>query len=103
MDGSMVIGGAEYCGFGKAVDGSDGHPAALEAALAVAWAVDAGAVVVVGLVVVDVDDLLDPLNRRTETPTTTRMAMPMVTRRRRLWRRLTAFCSASRRAWRPAF
>ena len=97
------MGGALNCGFGSAVDGSDGQPAAFEAASALAWAVDTGAVVVVVLVAAVVVEWLHGLVITRDRPTTTATAMPIVTARRMPRLRLTAFCSASSRAWRPAF
>jgi hypothetical protein len=97
----MVIGGADFhWGFGSCVDGLDGHPADFEAASAVAWADDTDVVVVV---VVAVFDLLPGLNTRSESPTTISTTTPMVTNRRTVCLRFAAFCSASRRAWRPTF
>ena len=95
---SIVIGGALNCGLGSGVEGLDGQPAALDAASAVACAADGGAVVVVVVVAAAVVEWLHGLVIRRDRPTTTTTAMPMVTARRMPRLRLTAFCSASRRA-----
>lgn len=102
----MVIGGAAYCGLDSWVEGFNGQPPAFDTVLAVSWAADTDVVDVVGLVVVVVDAVVDldhGLVMRSESPTTTTTAMTVVTVRRSPFLRLAAFCSASRRAWRPAF
>jgi hypothetical protein len=101
----MVIGGAANCGLGNLVEGSNGQPADFDTAFAVSWAEGTDVVDVVGLVVVVVDDVdLDHgLVTRRERPTTTTTAMAVLILRRSPFLRLAAFCSASRRAWRPAF
>src|SRR6516165_5429283 len=96
----MVIGGGDFqVGAGSCAVGLEGHPAALDAWLAVSWAEDAGAVVVV----VVADCFLPGRKMSSETPTTTAATMATTTTRRSVWRRLRVFCSAAKRAWRAAF
>ena len=100
----MVIGGAANCGLGSWVEGFNGQPAAFDAVFAVSWAEDTDVVDVVGLAgVVVAVDLDHGLVTRRERPTTTTTAMAVLIVRRSPFLRLAAFCSASRRVWRPAF
>ena len=98
---SIVIGGAGYCGFGQLGGRTRRAPGRLGSG--VGGGLGRRHAVVVVVVVVAVVDLLPGLKSRTDTPTTTNTAMPMVTNRRMVLLRLATFCSASRRACLPAF